>query len=82
MILRHSFLVFDAVLWYDKCMKNVKISRDLSFLSREELEQQVMQLSSKVDELSSKLSWYEEQYRLSRAQRLARQASKQRHLSR
>jgi len=28
-----------------------------------------MQLSSKVDELSSKLSWYEEQYRLSRAQR-------------
>lgn len=50
-------------------MKNVKISRDLSTLSREELEQQVMQLSSKVDELSSKLSWYEEQYRLSRAQR-------------
>lgn len=50
-------------------MKNVNILRDLSSLSREELEQQVMRLSTQVDELSSKLSWYEEQYRLSRAQR-------------
>jgi len=50
-------------------MKNAKNSRDLTSLSREELERQVMQLSTKVDELSSKLSWYEEQYRLSRAQR-------------
>ena len=50
-------------------MKNVKISRDLSTLSRKELEHQVMQLSTKVDEMSAKLSWYEEQYRLSRAQR-------------
>jgi len=50
-------------------MKSVKNARDLSSLTREELEQQVMQLSTKVDELSSKLSWYEEQYRLSRAQR-------------
>lgn len=69
MILWHSSLVFVAVLWYDKYMKNVKNSRDLASLSREELEQQVMKLSSQVDELSSKLSWYEEQYRLSRAQR-------------
>jgi transposase len=69
MILWHSSLVFDTVLWYDKSMKNVKISRDLASLSREELEQQVMKLSTQVDELSSKLSWYEEQYRLSRAQR-------------
>jgi len=50
-------------------MKNVNILRDLSSLSREELEQQVMRLSTQVDELSSKPSWYEEQYRLSRAQR-------------
>jgi transposase len=50
-------------------MKNVKISRDLASLSREELEQQNMQLFSMVDEMAAKLSWYEEQYRLSRAQR-------------
>ncbi|MGI6731707.1 MAG: IS66 family transposase [Anaerovoracaceae bacterium] len=50
-------------------MENVNISRDLASLSREELEEQVMRLSTRVDELSSRLSWYEEQYRLSRAQR-------------
>lgn len=50
-------------------MGNEVKSRDLSTLSRQELEQQVVQLSTKVDKLSSKLSWYEEQYRLSRAQR-------------
>lgn len=50
-------------------MKNIGISRDLASLSREELEQQNMRLLSMVDEMSVKLSWYEEQYRLSRAQR-------------
>lgn len=69
MLLADLTLVFDAALWYDKSMKNVKISRDLSSLTREELEHRVMQLSTKVDELASKLAWYEEQYRLSRAQR-------------
>lgn len=69
MILRHSSLVFDTVLWYTESVKNVKISRDLATLTREELEQRVMQLSSKEDEMAAKLSWYEEQYRFSRAQR-------------
>lgn len=50
-------------------MRNVKISRDLTSLSREELEQQNMRLLSMVDEMALKLSWYEEQYRLSRAQK-------------
>lgn len=50
-------------------MKNIGISRDLASLSREELEQQNMRLLSMVDEMAVKLSWYEEQYRLSRAQR-------------
>ncbi|MDD4390792.1 MAG: hypothetical protein PHW03_08395 [Eubacteriales bacterium] len=46
-------------------MKNIGISRDLASLSREELEQQNMRLLSMVDEMAVKLSWYEEQYRLS-----------------
>jgi transposase len=50
-------------------MENVKISRDLSSLTREELERQNMRLFSMVDEMAAKLAWYEEQYRLSRAQR-------------
>ncbi|NCB42930.1 MAG: IS66 family transposase, partial [Clostridia bacterium] len=50
-------------------MKNVTISRDLASLTREEMEQQMMQLFAAVDEMSAKLSWYEEQYRLSRAHR-------------
>ena len=62
-------LVFDTALWYTKSMRNVKISRDLSSLTREELERQNMQLFSMMDEMAAKLSWYEEQYRLSRAQR-------------
>lgn len=50
-------------------MENVKISRDLASLTREEMEQQMMNLFAAVDQLQAKLSWYEEQYRLSRAQR-------------
>jgi transposase len=50
-------------------MKSIEITRDLASLSRTELEHHALLLSSKVDELASKLAWYEEQYRLSRAQR-------------
>jgi transposase len=50
-------------------MRNVTISRDLASLTREEMEQQMMQLFAAMDEMEAKLSWYEEQYRLSRAQR-------------
>lgn len=50
-------------------MKNLETARDLTSLTREELEQQNLQLLTKVDELQARLSWYEEQYRLSRAQR-------------
>ena len=50
-------------------MKNVKISRDLSSLTKEQMERQMMQMFAIMDELEAKVSWYEEQYRLSRAQR-------------
>lgn len=50
-------------------MKNVKKSWDLASLTREELKAKVMRMSMQLEELSSKLAWYEEQYKLSRAQR-------------
>ncbi len=50
-------------------MKNVKKSMDLASLTREELEAEVMRMSMQLEEVSSKLTWYEEQYKLSRAQR-------------
>ena len=42
---------------------------DLASLTKTELEVKVLQLSMEVESLSMKLSWYEEQYKLSRAQR-------------
>lgn len=69
MLKQHLPLVFGADICYHKSMKNVTISRDLEFLTREEMEQQMMQLFAAMDEMQAKLSWYEEQYRLSRAQR-------------
>ena len=50
-------------------MENKNISMDLTSLSRAELETQILQLSIKVESISAKLHWYEEQYKLSRAQR-------------
>lgn len=42
---------------------------DIASLSRSELESKFLHLSLEVESLSAKLSWYEEQYKLSRAQR-------------
>lgn len=50
-------------------MKNVEKSMDIASLTRAELETQFLNLSMKVESLSAKLSWYEEQYKLSRAHR-------------
>jgi transposase len=50
-------------------MKNLVKSMDLASLSRAELENKFLQLSMEVESLSAKLSWYEEQYRLSRTKR-------------
>ena len=50
-------------------MKNVKISRDLASLTKEQMERQMMQMFAIMDKLEAKVSWYEEQYRLGRAQR-------------
>src|SRR5665648_876701 len=62
-------LVFKLQIWYNKRMRNVEKSMDLSSLTKTELEAKVLQLSMEVESLSMKLSWYEEQYKLSRAQR-------------
>jgi transposase len=48
-------------------MKNDKKTRDFSSLSRVEIERQLAQSCDMVDELSLRLAWYEEQYRLSKA---------------
>ena len=48
-------------------MKNVKKTVDLSTMTREELEAYAMQKSMEAESLGAKLSWYEEQYQLSRA---------------
>ncbi len=50
-------------------MRNVEKSMDLSSLTKTELEAKVLQLSMEVESLSMKLSWYQEQYKLNRAQR-------------
>ena len=42
---------------------------DLASMTKEELEAEVMRMSMQLEEISSKLNWYEEQYKLSRAQR-------------
>lgn len=42
---------------------------DLASMTKEELEAELMRMSMKLEEVSSKLAWYEEQYKLSRAQR-------------
>lgn len=51
-------------------MKKLKtqetIIKDLTKLSRNELENQFVKLETHVEELSAKLAWYEEQYRLSK----------------
>lgn len=51
-------------------MKNIKtqetIIKDLTKLSRNELENSFVKLETQVEELSAKIAWYEEQYRLSK----------------
>ena len=51
-------------------MKNIKtqetIIKDLTKLSRNELENNFVKLETQVEELSAKIAWYEEQYRLSK----------------
>lgn len=59
----------NARKWYNLSMRTNKKIVDLSSLTREELEQQFIKLHTKVEELSAKLNWYEEQYLLSRAKR-------------
>lgn len=52
------------------------IVKDLTKYSRAELEDQYVKLSTQVEELSSKLAWYKEQYRLSREKRFGASSEK------
>ena len=55
--------------------KNAK-SINVSALSRAELEEKFVQLSMEAEMLSAKLSWYEEQFLLSRAKRFGPSSEK------
>ena len=57
-------------------MENNKKTIDLTALSRAELEEKYVQLSMEVETLSAKLSWYEEQFLLSRAHRFGPSSEK------
>lgn len=56
-------------------MKTKKIN--LTEYTREELENQFVKLSTQVEELSAKIAWYEEQYRLSREKKFGASIEKQ-----
>ena len=64
------------IKWYNLYMKNNTKTIDLSVLSRDELEKRFVQLSVEVEALSAKLSWYEEQFLLSRAKRFRPSSAK------
>lgn len=55
-------------------MKTKKIN--LTEYTREELENQFVKLSTQVEELSAKIAWYEEQYRLSREKKFGASSEK------
>lgn len=50
-------------------MKNEKIITDLSAMSRRDLEENYIKLSTQLNAAQQQISWLEEQFRLSRAQR-------------
>lgn len=59
-------------------MKKAKETKkiDLTTYSRAELEEQVMKLSTQVEELSTRIAWYEEQFRLNREKRFGPSSEK------
>lgn len=57
-------------------MKNVKKSIDLTAMSREELEKYAEKMESENTSLKMQLSWYEEQFRLSRVKRFGASSEK------
>ncbi|MCL2768419.1 MAG: IS66 family transposase, partial [Synergistaceae bacterium] len=57
-------------------MESIKKTIDLSAMTRSELEDGFVKLSVEIEAMAAKLSWYEEQFLLSRAQRFGPSSAK------
>jgi transposase len=64
-----DLLVNGVKLCYNETMKNDVKTVDFSAMSREEIEAYAMRLSLEKEKLAYELAWYQEQFRLSRANR-------------
>ena len=51
-------------LWYDKYMESKTIAKDLSSMTRAELEQNIVELTTEVESQKQKIQWLEEQFHL------------------
>ncbi|MFA5670804.1 MAG: IS66 family transposase [Balneolaceae bacterium] len=59
-----------------KTTKKANKKIDITKYSRSELENEFMKLSSQIEELSARIEWYEEQYRLGREKRFGASSEK------
>lgn len=57
-------------------MKQIKKMVDISSMSRKEIEEYAMKLSTQMEAMEAKLSWYEEQLRLNRQKRFGASSEK------
>ena len=63
-------------LCYNICMENKAITKDLSSMSRAELEQNIVELTTEVESQKQKIQWLEEQFHLLQQKRFGSSSEK------
>lgn len=57
------------LVWYHLCMENKAIVKNLSSMTKAELEQNIVDLTTEVESQKLKIHWLDKQFRLLRQQR-------------
>ena len=65
-----------AYLWYHKDMKTKQMNKDLSAMSRDELEQNIVELTTQVESQKQKIRWLQEQFNLLQQKRFGTSSEK------